>query len=199
MLTGLELGQQLLDGPLDLREFLDEGRPVYHRVITRYRLRGKKSFAPRISSRLERWRLSEDCLCETEAALDQPGAHNRPLVVRFAPAASTQPSEEKYGPWRDAYLVGRSLKGNQWENRENHWEIMKRGEGVTATEYGCFPAATPGMGVSAPVVSILSPKRYRERYRKVYQNSPHRRTCRSGPPPRSADQVPQGRANRPWA
>ena len=39
MLARLELGQQLFDGPLYLRELLDEGRPIHDRVITRYRPR----------------------------------------------------------------------------------------------------------------------------------------------------------------
>jgi hypothetical protein len=51
----------------------NERRTIHDRAITRYRPAGKKSVLPRISSRLETWRLSEDCLsCETEAAGDQP-------------------------------------------------------------------------------------------------------------------------------
>ena len=36
MLAGLELGQQLFDGPLYLRELVYERRTIHHRVITRY-------------------------------------------------------------------------------------------------------------------------------------------------------------------
>jgi hypothetical protein len=36
MLAGLELGQQLFGGPLDLRELLYERRAIHDRVITRY-------------------------------------------------------------------------------------------------------------------------------------------------------------------
>jgi hypothetical protein len=36
MLARLELGQQLFDGPLHLRELLYELRTIHHRVITRY-------------------------------------------------------------------------------------------------------------------------------------------------------------------
>ena len=41
MLAGLQLGQQLFDGPLYLRELLYERRTIHHRVITQYRLAGK--------------------------------------------------------------------------------------------------------------------------------------------------------------
>ena len=42
MLAGLELGQQLFDSPLYLREFLYERCTIHDRVITRYRPAGKK-------------------------------------------------------------------------------------------------------------------------------------------------------------